>query len=81
MKKKPPVPKKAETFSCCICKAAIEPSAEPCCTLLIERGVPGWKQRPTYHQEVWAHGECLKRVIPAAEYSFPELEVGRRKIN
>jgi hypothetical protein len=60
--------------SCCLCKKSITPAREPCCSLFIERGVPGFRQRPTFVQELWVHGVCLVDVIPVAEYSFPEFE-------
>jgi hypothetical protein len=66
--------KTQQVFSCCVCEKSIHPESEPCCSLFIDRGVPGWKQRPTFDQEIWAHGVCLKRVIPVTEYSFPELD-------
>ncbi len=66
--------KTRQVFSCCVCKKSIHLQSEPCCSLFIDRGVPGWKQRPTFDQEIWAHGVCLKRLIPTTEYSFPELD-------
>jgi hypothetical protein len=73
MKKKQFLTKKKLAFVCCICEEAIRPSSEPCCTILIDRGVPGSKQRPTFNQSAYAHGACLKKHIPITKYSFPEL--------
>lgn len=62
------------------CNKSIHPQSEPCCSLFIERGVPGWKQRPTFDQEIWAHGLCLKKLISITEYSFPELDLDPSQI-
>jgi len=79
MKRKHKTAKKKELFACCICSESIFPTSEACCTLFIERGVPGHKQRPTFEQSIWAHGQCLKKLIPITEYSFPELDASARK--
>jgi len=71
--------RRKQVFACCICKRSINPKVEPCCTLPIDRGVPGYKQRPTFKQEIWTHGVCLKLLIPITEYSFPELDTPHRK--
>src|SRR5437667_10574566 len=75
MKKRDEVGRQSRSFVCCICRAAIYPNAEPCCTLSIKRGLPGWKQHPDSKQQIWAHGVCLRKLIPITEYSFPEPDL------
>src|SRR5439155_26686498 len=62
-----------QTCACKICEKSIDASAEPCCTLVMERGIFGKGRERGGPQTFWAHGKCLIRQIPIVGYSFPEL--------
>jgi len=57
--------------ACCVCGKSIRRNDKYRCTLTVHRGI---EEKLGSTQFLWAHGPCLVKVIPVAEYSFPELD-------
>jgi hypothetical protein len=61
-------------FECFVCKESIAPDDEHGCTVLINRRLITSERQIKSPQFIWAHDSCLVRLIPLAEYTFPELK-------
>jgi hypothetical protein len=68
-------PLKNAGFQCFACKRGIKSNDKYRCTVIIERGLEGFDRKLGPPQFIYAHGKCLKKLIPLTGYSFPELHV------
>jgi hypothetical protein len=60
-------------YQCFVCKRGIRADDKFRSTVVVQRGIDGLDSKLGPPQFIFAHGKCLKELIPLTEYSFPEL--------
>jgi hypothetical protein len=61
-------------FQFFVCKESIAPRDEHGCTVLIHRRLITSERQIKSPQFIWAHDSCLVKLIPLADYTFPDVK-------